>query len=108
MDHERCLRIAESLQCLQEHNMHALANYSKCSPDLHSMENAWAHLRARLDETAPCTTETRKEFIVRLRAAAQYLEACPQRENGVETVETIVETIVFCVETVETIRKEES
>ena len=73
MDYEKCLRSPDSLQCLRENGITVVTQHPKSSPDLNAIENVWFHFRARLDETAPARTETRENFILRLRAAVRHL-----------------------------------
>jgi hypothetical protein len=53
---------------LFQHVVHRI----KCSQDPNSIENAWAILRERLDETQPVTLESRGEFVKRLFAAVRW------------------------------------
>jgi transposase len=84
-DHERCLWKEEPLEAMRQNNITLLENYPRCSQDLNAIENAWREVRARLDCTAPATSEARGPFIRRARAAvawvnkyrrAQLLEYC--------------------------------
>ena len=49
-----------------------LMGFLKCSQDFNAIENAWAILRERLDETQPDAVESREEFVKRLFAAARW------------------------------------
>ena len=46
--------------------------YPKVSQDFNAIENAWAILRERLDETCPVDVEPRGDFVKRLRAAVRW------------------------------------
>ena len=49
-----------------------LVDFPKCSQDFNAIENAWAILRERLDETQPVALESREEFVKRLFAAVRW------------------------------------
>ena len=49
-----------------------LAGFPKCSQDFNAIENAWAILRERLDETQPVALESREEFVKRVFAAVRW------------------------------------
>ena len=72
-DHERCLWQEESLKCLKDHGIPALARFPKSSPDLNAIEEVWSLLRAYLEERAPTGLESRAAFLARLRGAVVHL-----------------------------------
>ena len=72
-DYEKCIRAPESLRALKEQKIRLLPLYPKYSQDLNAIENAWARLRHRLDDTYPAGEESRAEFIRRLRAAVGWI-----------------------------------
>ena len=54
-------------------------HFPKHSQDLNAVENVWAHLRARLNETKPTRRELRVAFIARLRRAVVWLNRTHRR-----------------------------
>jgi hypothetical protein len=72
-DFERCLRTQEVRHTLQTEGIHLVEKYPKVSQDFNAIENAWKELRDRLFATLPATLESREQFIVRLKAAVQWL-----------------------------------
>ena len=74
-DGERCLWCDEPLKALRQLGVDVIDWHPPYSPDLNAIENAWAHLRARLDETHPGgdVVESRSAFISRLRAAVVWV-----------------------------------
>ena len=72
-DYERCLRCPEPLAELRKLSAQLIYDYPKCSQDLNAIENAWSVLRERLDATLPVAMESRDDFIVRLRAAIDWV-----------------------------------
>lgn len=63
----------EPREALHKIGLQLVDKYPKVSPDLNAIENAWKHLRDRLDETFPPNLETREEFIRRLHNAVHWL-----------------------------------
>ena len=49
-----------------------VGEFPKVSQDFNAIENAWAILRERLDETCPVELESRDQFLKRLRAAVRW------------------------------------
>ena len=78
-DHERCLRCAEPLAALRDIGAAVAKHFPKHSQDLNAVENVWAHLRARLNETKPTRRELRVAFIARLRRAVVWLNRTHRR-----------------------------
>ena len=74
-DYERCLRCAEPMEEMRKLSVEVLSDYPKCSQDLNAIENAWNVLRERLDMTLPEAMEGRDEFLARLRAAVDWINA---------------------------------
>ena len=74
-DGEKCLWCDEPLQAFQQIGVEVLTKHPAHSPDLNAIENSWAFLRARLDETLPQDgeVEDRDAFICRLRAAVTWI-----------------------------------
>ena len=70
-DFERCLRSDEALHALSKTCLKLVPDYPRCSQDFNAIENAWAILRERLDETVPVHLESRDEFIKRLNTAVR-------------------------------------
>jgi hypothetical protein len=71
-DFEKSLRSEAALLALDKINLKLVDNYPKCSQDFNAIENAWAILKERLDQTMPQNLEGREEFIVRLKAAVRW------------------------------------
>lgn len=71
-DFEKSLRSEEALRALEKINLKLVDNYPKCSQDFNAIENAWAILKERLDETMPQHLEGREDFVVRLKAAVRW------------------------------------
>jgi transposase len=74
-DYEKCLWTKDSIACLRAHHMRPLENYPASSQDLNVIECVWAHLRVRLNKSAPTGIEGRAAFIDRLRRAVRSLNA---------------------------------
>ena len=70
-DHERCLRTEDVVLALETAGL-KLVDFPKCSQDFNAIENAWAILRERLDETQPVALESREEFVKRFFAAVRW------------------------------------
>ena len=71
-DFEKSLRSEAALLALDKIKLKLVDNYPKCSQDFNAIENAWAILKERLDQTMPQNLEGREEFIVRLKAAVRW------------------------------------
>ena len=74
-DGERALWCEEPLAAFKEAGIELMMRHPANSPDLNAIENAWALLRARLDDTFPAERENRNQFITRLRAAVAWINA---------------------------------
>jgi len=74
-DGEKCLWCEEPLKAFEQIGVQVLDRHPPHSPDLNAIENAWAFLRARLDETIPAgdEVEDRDAFIRRVRAAVAWI-----------------------------------
>lgn len=72
-DHERCLWAPEPRAAMVRQGIKLLTGYPKCSQDLNPIEEAWREVRARLATTQPVRAETRDAFIVRHRAAVEWV-----------------------------------
>ena len=72
-DHERALWCGEPRAALRDTGIELAERHPKHSADLSPIENVWALLRARLDDTLPAATEGRDVFLSRLRAAVHWL-----------------------------------
>jgi hypothetical protein len=74
-DGEKCLWCEEPLKAFEQIGVQVLDRHPPDSPDLNAIENAWAFLRARLDETIPGgdEVERRDAFIKRVRAAVAWI-----------------------------------
>ena len=71
-DYERCLRTPEALHALNRSGMKLVDEFPKVSQDFNAIENVWAILRERLDQTCPIEFEHRDQFVKRLRAAVRW------------------------------------
>jgi pyruvate formate-lyase activating enzyme-like uncharacterized protein len=71
-DYERCLRTPEALHAINRSGMKLVDEFPKVSQDFNAIENAWAILRERLDQTCPVELENRDQFVKRLRAAVRW------------------------------------
>ena len=58
-DYEACLRSEEALVALEEAGLTLVEDYPPCSQDFNGIENAWALVRQRLDDTMPVSLESR-------------------------------------------------
>ena len=74
-DYEKCLRCEEPLQELRKLSVELIHDYPKCSQDLNAIENAWGVVRQRLDATVPTGMESRDDFLIRFRAAVNWVNA---------------------------------
>ena len=72
-DHERALWCSEPLNAMTEVGISLQRKHPTHSADLNAIENVWALLRVRLDETLPPKVEDRAAFVARLRAAVAWL-----------------------------------
>jgi hypothetical protein len=72
-DHEQCLWSEECQAAIDKAGFDLLATHPKHSPDLNAIENWWARLRKRLNDTAPKEQESRPAFIVRLRRVVNWV-----------------------------------
>ena len=72
-DHERCLWCQEPLAAFRDCGIEVCDKHPKHSPDLNAIENAWFHLRARLNATVGGGKEQRSPFIRRLHRAVKWL-----------------------------------
>ena len=70
-DRDKCLRTEDALLALETAGL-KLVGFPKCSQDSNAIENAWAILRERLDETQPAALESREEFVKRLCVAVRW------------------------------------
>lgn len=71
-DYEKCLRTPEALHALNRCGMKLVDEFPRVSQDFNAIENAWAILRERLDETCPVQLESRDQFLKRLWAAVRW------------------------------------
>ena len=62
-----------SLCALKEDGIQLLRLYPKYSQDLNAIENAWARVRNRLDDTYPAAEEPRAQFTRKLHAAVAWV-----------------------------------
>ena len=74
-DGEKCLWCAEPMRAFEQIGVEVLNMHPPDSPDLHAIENAWAYLRERLDQTTPQGegVEDREAFVARLRSAVVWI-----------------------------------
>ena len=72
-DFERCLRTEGPLLALEQLGVELVEGYPRVSQDFNAIENVWKLLRERLAETLPLGLEKRDAFIIRLKAAAGWL-----------------------------------
>ena len=74
-DHERCLWMAPNLEALRKAGFAVVEDFPKHSPDLNAIEGWWARLRQRLEDTAPDSFESRKQFVARMRRTVSWMAA---------------------------------
>ena len=67
-DHERALLFPQPLDAVARAGIEVCHMYPKYSAGLNPNENVWALLRLRWTDALPAETESREEFVVRLRA----------------------------------------
>ena len=72
-DFETCLRCDEPLEAMRMIGVQLVEEYPRVSQDFNAIENVWALLRERLDDTLPPGIESREAFVARLRAAVAWL-----------------------------------
>ena len=72
-DHEKCLWQQRNKDALKKAGCLLVQNYPKHSPDLNAIENWWATLRKRLQQTEPVEVECRSDFLSRLRRTVNWL-----------------------------------
>ena len=72
-DHERALWCHEPRTAMRAAGITVSDMHPKHSADLNAIENAWALLRQRLDQTLPAVPEGRNAFVAHLRAAVAWL-----------------------------------
>ena len=72
-DYEGLLRTEDVQHALKKSGLTLVEGYPKCGQDFNAMENAWALIRERLNETQPSTLEHRDEFVKRLHAAVKWV-----------------------------------
>ena len=71
-DFETCIRCDSALHALSKTPLKLVENYPKRAQDFNAIENVWAILKERLDETMPRKLEGREDFIKRLKAAVRW------------------------------------
>ena len=81
-DHEKCLWNLCNLKALKDAGFDVVKKYPKCSPDLNAIEGWWNRLRVRLEKTAPVQTESRPEFLRRLRRIVGWMNTSCRVEGG--------------------------
>ena len=72
-DFEKCLRSELAMHALTKTPLKLVDPYPKVSQDFNAIENAWAILKGRLQETQPTHLETKDDFIRRLRATVRWM-----------------------------------
>ena len=72
-DHEKCLRSDLAVHAPSKTSLRLVDSFPKCSQDFNAIENAWAIVKERLDQTMPANMESRLEFTKRLRAAVRWV-----------------------------------
>ena len=72
-DYERCLRCDLALHALSKTPLKLVDPYPKVSQDFNAIENAWAIVKERLDQTMPQQLERRSDFVQRLTAAVKWV-----------------------------------
>ena len=74
-DGEKCLWCEEPRKAMEQTGIELVNMHPAFSPDLNAIENAWSFLRDRLSATQHHgdEVETRAEFILRLRAAVNWV-----------------------------------
>ena len=72
-DHEACLRSEDALLALKQSTDLQLVDFPKCSQDFNAIENVWAILKKRMNETQPFSLEHRDEFVKRLESAVRWV-----------------------------------
>ena len=72
-DFEPCLRSEIALEAFARVGVELVEGYPRSSQDFNAIENAWALLRQRLDETLPKGVEAREGFVVRLKATVSWI-----------------------------------
>jgi len=71
-DFEACLRTEEALHALRRIKLKLVDDYPPVSQDFNAIENVWAILKERLDQTVPVEVEDRESFIRRLKSAVLW------------------------------------
>ena len=71
-DHERALWCDEPAPAMVEQRIVRL-DFPKCSRDYNPIEICWRELRARIAATEPTQMESRKDFLIRLRASVDWV-----------------------------------
>lgn len=72
-DFEGCIRGEEALHALGNVGLQLVEGYPRTSQDFNAIENAWAILKGRLDETMPVRLEYRDDFEKRLKLAVAWV-----------------------------------
>ena len=72
-DYEGCLRSDAAVRALEKINLPLVPDYPVSSQDFNAMENVWAILKQRLDDTLPRELESRDSFVQRLKSAVQWV-----------------------------------
>lgn len=72
-DFESCLRSDAALHALSKTPLKLVEDYPMSSQDFNAIENAWAIVKERLDQTMPTELESRDVFIKRLKAAVRWV-----------------------------------
>ena len=71
-DFEGCIRSAAAVRALEKINLPLVEGYPVSSQDFNAMENVWAILKQRLDQTVPTILESRDNFVKRLKSAVLW------------------------------------
>ncbi len=80
-DYEKCLWNDASLKALAGAGCDVLKRHTKYSPDLNVIEVWWNRLRQLLEARAPATTETRPQFLARLRRTVTWMNRSLRAEG---------------------------
>ena len=83
-DFERCLRCDEAMEALKDIGVKLVQDYPPVSQDFNAIENAWAMLKDRVNETMPVGVEGRDRFTARLGEAVKWVN-----RNNAEELETL-------------------